>query len=178
MEQTKGQFVIAIRVENRFGVLSRVAGMFSRRGFNIDSLTVSETETNGVSRITISMQGDHYQRCQIIKQLSKLSEVMQIKVMEPAESVIREMLLIKVKSTPESRRDVMDATTVYRASIVDYSPSAMCVAVSGDPAKLNAFVELMKPYGILEICRTGVVAMDRDAVSLRDTDMHYLNDLQ
>ena len=175
MEEEK-QFIIAIRVRNGFGILTRISGMFTRRAFSIDSLTASDTEVPGIARITIAMTGTVGVRNQIIKQLSKLSDVMEVKEMAE-NSVTRELMLIKVTSTPDTRRDVMDAVTVYRASIVDYSPSALTVCISGDKAKLDAFIQLMQSYGILELCRTGCISVQRDNVTLAETDMSYITDL-
>ncbi len=169
------EFIIAIRVSNRFGVLTRVSSMFSRRGFNIDSLTVSITETPGVSRITITMQGDDGDRNQIIKQLTKLHEVLEISEMETAKSVIREFMLIKIKSNTETRQEVMDAVGVFRGNVIDYGSESIIVGISGESQKVKAFTELMEPFGILEICRTGAVALERGTDCLRLKDMNYIN---
>lgn len=155
------QFVIGILVSNVAGVLSRVSGMFTRRCFNIDSLTVGETESKGFSRITITFHGDQYVRDQIIKQLEKLHDVKEVEVFEKNETVIRELLLIKVKNSPESRQDIMTAVEIFRSKIVDYSPDALICELTGEISKINAFIELVKPYGIIEMCRTGIVALER-----------------
>lgn len=169
------QFVISIRVSNKFGVLTRVSSMFSRRGFNIDSLTVSATETPGISRMTITATGDDYDKKQIILQLNRLHEVIEICEMQYESAVIRELLVIKIKNVIENHQEVMDAINIFKASVIDYAPDSLCIEVTGESTKLNTFVDLMKPYGILEMCRTGVVALQRGADCLRDMDMGYLN---
>ncbi len=153
--------VIAVYVENKYGVLARVSGLFMRRGFNIDSLAVGETEDPDYSRITITLNGDEYVREQLINQLIKLHNVKQVKLLDNEASVERELMLIKVKNTPENRNEIMAAAEIYRARIVDYNTDYMCVEVTGEPSKVNAFVEVMKPHGIVEMCRTGVVALER-----------------
>lgn len=155
------QFVIGVIVSNVSGVLSRVSGMFTRRGFNIDCLTVGETESNGFSRITVVFHGDNDIKKRIIKQLEKLHDVKEVKVLEPHETVIRELLLIKVRNTASARQDIMTAAEVFRSKIVDYSPTALTCELTGETSKIEAFIELMKPYGILEMCRTGIVAIER-----------------
>lgn len=153
--------VIAVYVENKYGVLARVSGLFMRRGFNIDSLTVGETDDPNYSRITITMNGDEYVRDQVINQLKKLVNVKQVKLLDTGGSVERELMLLKVRNTPENRSEIMAATEIYRAKIIDYTTDAMCVEVTGEPSKIKAFIEVMKPLGIVEMCRTGVVALER-----------------
>lgn len=155
------RFVIAVYVENKYGVLARVSGMFMRRGFNIDSLTVGETHDPNFSRITVTINGDEYAREQLINQLKKLYNVKRVKLLENEITVERELMLIKVKTTPENRSEVMAAAEIYRAKIIDYNTDTMCVEVTGEPSKINAFIEVMKPLGIVEMCRTGVVALER-----------------
>ena len=135
--------------------------MFTRRGFNIDTLTVGETQSPEFSRITISMMGDEYSKTQIIKQLDKLHDVKQVEVMERDETVTRELLLIKIKNDSATRQDVLSAVDVFRSKIIVYSPDALCVEITGESSKINAFIELVKPYGIMEMCRTGLVALER-----------------
>ena len=155
------KYVFGILVANKFGVLTRVSSMFTRRGFNIDTLTVGETQSPEFSRITISMMGDEYSKTQIIKQLEKLHDVKQVEVMERDETVTRELLLIKIKNDSATRQDVLSAVDVFRSKIIDYSPDALCVEITGESSKINAFIELVKPYGIMEMCRTGLVALER-----------------
>ena len=159
------KFVIAVYVENRFGVLTRVTSMFTRRGFNIDALTVGETESPAYSRITISMSGDGYAREQMINQLRKLYNVKKVEVLVD-DSIRRELMLIKVKNDSATRADVLAAVDVYRAKVIDYTTDELCVEITGDPTKIDAFVKLMVPFGIIEMCRTGIVALERGGQTL------------
>ncbi len=161
------KFVIAVYVENKFGVLTRVTSMFTRRGFNIDALTVGETERPEYSRITISLSGDGYAREQLINQLRKLINVKKVDVLED-DCIKRELMLLKVRYTSETRADILSATDVYRAKVIDYTTDEMCIEVTGDPNKIDAFIKLMIPYGIIEMCRTGIVALDRGSENLFD----------
>ena len=163
MENNK--FVIAVYVDNKAGVLTRVTGMFTRRGFNIDALTVGETEHPEYSRITICMSGDDYAKAQMINQLKKLLVVKKVEVLDD-EPIKRELMLIKVKNESVNRSEIMTAVDVFRASVIDYSTEAMCIEVTGNPSKIDAFVKLMQPFGILEMCRTGIVALDRGTTTL------------
>ncbi|MBR2499830.1 MAG: acetolactate synthase small subunit [Clostridia bacterium] len=157
------RFVIGVYVENKFGVLARVSGLFMRRGFNIDSLTVGETEDSEYSRITITLTGDDNAFRQVVSQLKKLVNVKCVKLLEDDSIVERELMLIKVPNTPDNKSEVMAATQIYRAKIIDYTNETITAEVTGEPAKIDAFIEVMKPLGILEMCRTGVVAMERGA---------------
>ena len=148
------KFVIAVYVDNKYGVLTRVTSMFTRRGFNIDALTVGETESPEYSRITICMSGDGYAREQMINQLRKQINVKKVEVLEE-DAIKRELMLIKVKNTSEHRSEVLSAVDVFRAKVIDYTPGEMCIEVTGEPSKIDAFVRLMMPFGILEMCRTG-----------------------
>ncbi len=164
--EKKNQFVIAVYVDNKFGVLTRVTSMFTRRGFNIDALTVGETECPEYSRITISLSGDGYAREQLINQLRKLYNVKKVEVLEEA-CIQRELMLIKVRNSPAYRQEVLAAVDVYRAKVIDYTVEEMCIEITGDPSKIDAFVELMKFYDIIiEMCRTGVVALERGSTTL------------
>ena len=163
-------YIIAILVENSTGVLTRVASMFTRRGFNIHSLTVGETEDPAFSRITISAFGDEADRRQIIKQIYKLYNVKEVKVMERDASVKRELALIKLRNRSETRSDILSAVDIYRSKIIDYSPNTLCVEITGESTKIDAFINIVRPYGILEICRTGVVALERGCHYLRNLD--------
>ncbi len=159
------KFIIAVYVDNKAGVLTRVTAMFTRRGFNIDALTVGETENPACSRITIAMKGDMYAKEQLISQLKKMLVVKKVAVLEE-EPIKRELMLIKVSNKPEFRSDIMTAVDVFRASVIDYSTEGMCIEVTGSPSKIDAFVKLMQPFGILEMCRTGIVALDRGTKTL------------
>ena len=155
------KYVIAVLVANIAGVLSRVSGMFTRRGFNIDSLTVGETESSGFSRITIAFHGDEDIKDRILQQLQKLHDVREVEVLDTNVTVIRELLLIKVRNKSESRQDIMTAVEIFRSKIVDYSPTALVCELTGESSKIDAFIELLKPCGIMEMCRTGIVAVER-----------------
>ena len=161
------KFIIGLLVKNRFGVLNRISGMFSRRGFNIDSLVVGETENPEFSRMTITMTGDDYSRDQIIKQLRKIPDVNEVVEMSSETIVSRELMLIKVKTTNETRQEIMDAINVFRNKIIDYSPNVLSIEMTGESTKVDAFVELMAQYGIVELCRTGKVSMHRGLKTLR-----------
>ena len=162
--------VIAVYVENKYGVLTRVAGLFMRKGFNIDSLTVGETEDPAYSRMTITPNGNDYAREQLINQLKKLHNVKEVKLLESAlekeQNVERELLLVKVPNHPETRSEIMAAADVYRGKIIDYSVDAMVIEVTGEPLKIQAFIDVVKPIGIIEMCRTGVVSLERGATVL------------
>lgn len=160
------KFVIAVYVDNKFGVLTRVTSMFTRRGFNIDALTVGKTESDDFSRITITMYGDDAAKEQMIKQLKKLVNVKMVKLLSKESSVIRELMLIKVKNDRKTKNDIMTAVSIFRSKIIDYSANALCIEVTGDTEKLDAFIEIMKPLGIIEMCRTGIVALERGEGSL------------
>lgn len=161
----ESRFILAVYVDNTVGVLTRVTAMFTRRGFNIDALTVGETERPEYSRITITMSGDQYVRDQIINQLKKLVVVKKVEVLEDSP-IKRELMLIKLKNDAACRADIMTAVDVYRASVIDYSAEGMCIEVTGNPSKIDAFIKLMQPFGILEMCRTGIVALDRGTMTL------------
>ena len=160
------KFVIAVYVDNRFGVLTRVTSMFTRRGFNIDALTVGETECPEYSRITICLSGDGYAKEQLINQLRKLYNVKKVEVIEEKMSIKRELALIKVKNCSQTRGDVLSAVDVYRAKVIDFTTTEMCIEITGDPNKINAFIEYMKPFEIIEMCRTGIVALERGSGTL------------
>lgn len=161
MEENKLRSVIAVYVENKYGVLARVSGLFMRRGFNINSLTVGETDDPKFSRITIVINGDEYVREQLINQLKKLHNVRRVKLMHEDASVERELMLIKVRNTPENRSELMAVSEIFRAKIIDYTTDAMCVEITGEPSKIKAFIEVLEPLGIVEMCRTGIVALER-----------------
>ena len=163
MEEKK--FVIAVYVDNQAGVLTRVSSMFTRRGFNIDSLTVGETERSEYSRITICIHGDKNMQKQLVNQLTKLFVVKKVEVLED-EAIKRELMLIKVKNEALNRAEIMTAVDVFRANVIDYSNESMCIEMTGNSSKIDAFIKLLEPYGILEMCRTGIVALDRGTTTL------------
>lgn len=157
------RFVLSVLVENHAGVLSRVSGLFSRRGFNIDSLTVCETENPCQSRMTIVVKGDEYILEQIQKQLAKLVEVISIQKCEPSETCQREMALIKVRAEGVNRGIIIETCDIFRAHIVDVGIDSVIVEATGSEDKIESLIRLLKPYGILEYVKTGLTAMDRGA---------------
>ena len=155
------KYTIGLLVKNRYGVLSRISSMFSRRGFNIDSLTVGETADSTVSRMTITLTGNSHDRDQIVKQLAKLHDVITVSDMSGGEVVSRELVIIKVRADHETRQEIMNAANVFRANVVDYSPLSMMLEITGSEEKINALVAILKDYGLIEIARTGIVAVER-----------------
>ncbi len=155
------QFIVSILVNNHFGVLTRIAGLFSKRGFNIDSLTVGVTEDPEISRMTIVSTGDEYVKNQIVRQLEKLVDVKVVQLMDPNNTVPRELLIIKLAIAPDNRHEVMEAVQIFRAKVIDLAQQYVTVEITGDRKKLDAFVEYLRPYNIIEICRTGVTAVGR-----------------
>ena len=161
------RFTVAILVNNQLGVVNRVTSMFRRRQFNIHSLTVSETETMDFSRITIQSEGDDVVKQQLINQLYKLPDVSSVKELDERESVSRELMLIKMRNSPESRGEIKSAIEAFEGKILDYTKESLTIQMVGDTQKIDNFVNLMKDYEILEICRTGVVSLERGASIIR-----------
>ena len=155
------KYVLSVLVENHAGVLSRVSGLFSRRGYNIDSLTVCETNNPGQSRMTIVVKGDEYILEQIEKQLSKLVEVISIEQCKSSETCQRETALIKVKASGESRAVIIETCNIFRAHIVDVGLNSVIVEATGSEDKIESLIRLLEPFGILEFVKTGLTAMDR-----------------
>ncbi len=152
---------ISVLVENKFGVLTRVAGLFSGRGFNIDSLNVAPTQDATMSRMTIVTRGDDKTVDQIVKQLEKLVDSIQVLDFRDGEYVDRELVMIKVGVDSQSRAEVMQITDIFRARIIDVQPKSLTIQITGDESKVEKFIELMKAFGILELTRTGKVALPR-----------------
>src|SRR2546426_7993132 len=152
---------ISVLVENKFGVLTRVAGLFSGRGYNIDTLNVAPTQDPTTSRMTIVTRGDDATLEQIVKQLNKLTEVLKVQDFREGEYVDRELVLIKVGVDTKTRPEVMQITDIFRAKIVDVAHKALTVELTGNESKIGAFLELMESFGIRDITRTGKVAMPR-----------------
>jgi len=152
---------ISVLVENHFGVLAHVAGLFSSRGFNISSLAVGETEDSRFSRMTIVVAGDEKVLEQIMKQLNKLIDVIKVVDLTMQESIDRELLLVKINVTSDTRMEIMQIVQSFRAKIVDVSVHAMTVEVTGTESKVDAMLELLRPYGIKEVARTGTIALAR-----------------
>lgn len=162
------RYVLSILVNNHSGVLSRVAGLFSRRGYNIDSLSVGETENSELSRMTIAVRGDHSILEQIKKQLAKLIDVKHVSHLSSDVAIYRELLLVKVRAPQESRGSVVEIADIFKAKIVDVAPESIAMQITGDQDKNGAFLTLLEPYGILEIVRTGLTAIGRGEESLQN----------
>lgn len=153
--------VLSILVENQAGVLSRICGLFSRRGYNIDSLSVGVTEDQAVSRITIVVNCDDSVIEQIIKQVEKLIDVISIIELSEKQAVFRELALIKVNATPQTRPEIISIVDIFRANIIDVGTESLTIEITGDETKIDAFRSLMTPFGIKEIVRTGLTALCR-----------------
>lgn len=153
--------VLSVLVENHSGVLSKVSGLFSRRGYNIDSLSVGTTEDPSISRITIVVYGDNAIIEQIIKQLNKLVDVIKVLILSHDDAVYREIALIKVKASSKVRSSIIEIVNIFRANIIDINEESMIVEITGDDQKLSALVELLRPFGIIELIRTGLTALQR-----------------
>jgi acetolactate synthase-1/3 small subunit len=152
---------ISVLVENKFGVLTRVAGLFSGRGYNIDTLNVGPTHDPNTSRMTIVTRGDDATLEQIVKQLNKLVDVLDVRDFRDGEYVDRELVLVKVAVDSKTRAEVMQITDIFRAKIVDVQPTSLTIEVTGNESKIEKFIELMKTFGVLELTRTGKVALPR-----------------
>lgn len=159
---------ISALVTNRSGVLTRISGLFSRRGYNIESLSVCATEDKHLSRMTIVIGGDEYILEQIVKQLDKLLDVKKIALVHEDNSIYRELLLVKVNAKPEIRSQVVEIANIYKSKIVDLSLNAMTIENTGEPGKLDAFIKVLEPYGIMEMARTGVTALMRGDDCIKD----------
>lgn len=159
--------VLSLLVDNTSGVLSRVAGLFSRRGYNIDSLTVGETADPRYSRMTVVARGDEQILDQIVKQLAKLIDVVDIKVLEEQSSVNRELVLVKVRADAADRQSIIAIANVFRGSIIDVGKDSLIIELTGQQSKLDAFVELLRGYEILELARTGITGLSRGAEDIR-----------
>ena len=153
--------VFQLLVDNNAGVLSRITGLFSRRGYNIESITAGATFNPQITRITIVASGDEEILAQIEKQVAKLVDVRDIHELKPEKSVYRELCLIKVKSTPEKRQGVIGVADIFRAKIVDVNVDSMIVELTGNQSKIDAFIGLLQDYEILEIARTGIAGLGR-----------------
>jgi acetolactate synthase I/III small subunit len=154
--------VISVKVENKFGVLARVAGLFSARGYNIDSLTVSQTEQEDISVMTIVVRGDDRIIEQVKKQLNKLIDIIKVTDHTEYSAVQRELALVKVNAQPSKRTEVYQIAEIFRAEIVDISVKTMTLEVTGEPGRIDSFIELLRPYAIKEMIRTGRVSMGKE----------------
>jgi len=153
--------VLSVLVQNQPGVLVRVASMFSRREFNIDSLSVGVTQSPDFSRITVVVHGDEAIVNQMIKQLEKLLEVVAVQRLDASSAVYRGMTLIKVKANDSNRLDVLKLTELFRAHVIDVQSTTLIFEITGDDEKVSAFMRLLSPYGILEVIRTGLISLER-----------------
>lgn len=153
--------VLSALVENHAGVLTRISSLFSQRGYNIDSLTVSATDNPAISRITIVVDGDSRILEQIILQTAKLIETRKIFVLDQAHSLLRELLLIKLAADENNRGAIREVAEIYKAKIIDLSPSSMVLELTGEPEKIDGFLDVLRNYEILEMCRTGITALAR-----------------
>jgi len=161
-------YIIAAIVEHKPGVLYRVSNMFRRRGFNIESITVGPTEQEDLARMTITVNGDETVVEQVVKQMRKLIDVVKVRRLDPGTAVIREMALVKVH-TPDARvrSDIINYANIFRARVVDVSTDMLMIEITGDSDKINAFLDLMKPFGLEEMARTGITALSRGTRSVR-----------
>ena len=160
--------VLSLLVEDKPGLLTRVAGLFARRGFNIESLAVGPTEVPGLSRITVVVDQDDLPLEQVTKQLNKLVNVIKIVELEPSQSVQREHVLIKVRVDHQTRSHVLEAVTLFRARVVDVVTDALVIEVTGDTGKIEAFLKVLEPYGIKEIAQSGLIAIGRGSKSITE----------
>src|ERR1700761_1238242 len=159
--RTGRKHVLSILVENKPGVLSRITGLFARRGFNIDTLAVGPTEDEAVSRITLTLDGALHQMDQVTKQLHKLVNVLKIRDLEPEETLARELALFKGSADGPSRAEVMQVCEIFRAKIVDVTKRSVVIEVTGTCDKVDAFEQLVRPFGLIEMARTGEIAISR-----------------
>jgi acetolactate synthase-1/3 small subunit len=159
---------LSVLVENKPGVLARIAALFSRRGFNIDSLAVGPTEHPEISRMTVVVDVEALPLEQVTKQLNKLVEVLKVVELEPAASVQREILLVKVRTDLQSRSHVLETVQLFRAKVVDVAGDALTIEVTGNRDKLGAFLEVLEPFGIKELVQSGMVAIGRGSRSITD----------
>ncbi len=161
------RYTIAVLVKNQFGVLNRVTSMFRRRQFNISSLSVSETESSEFSRITVTFDGEDAYKQQLVNQLYKLPDVCSIKEFDINNSVSCELLLIKMANEPDCRDDIRTAASAFGAKTVDYSKDSIVFRLADDSRKIDDFIDLMRDYTILEICRTGSVSLEKGGTTIR-----------
>ncbi len=160
--------VLSLLVEDKPGLLTRVAGLFARRGFNIESLAVGKTEVPGLSRITVVVDVEDLPLEQVTKQLNKLINVVKIVELDPDNSVQREHLLIKVKVDNTTRSQILEAVTLFRARVVDVAPDALVIEVTGDSGKVQALLRMLEPYGIREMAQSGLLAIGRGSKSITE----------
>ena len=160
--------VLSLLVEDKPGLLTRVAGLFSRRGFNIESLAVGKSEIEGLSRITVVVDVEELPLEQVTKQLNKLINVIKIVELDPAQAVTREHLLIKVRVDNVTRSQILEAVNLFRARVVDVATDALVIETTGDSGKIQAFLRVLEPYGIKEIAQSGLLAIGRGSKSITE----------
>ncbi|MCU1598061.1 MAG: acetolactate synthase small subunit [Actinomycetota bacterium] len=160
--------VLSLLVEDKPGLLTRVAGLFARRGFNIESLAVGKSEIDGLSRITVVVDVEELPLEQVTKQLNKLINVIKIVELDPAQAVTREHLLIKVRVDNSTRSQILEAVTLFRASVVDVAADALVIEVTGDSGKIQALLRILEPYGIKEMAQSGLLAIGRGGKSITE----------
>ena len=160
--------VLSLLVEDKPGLLTRVAGLFARRGFNIESLAVGVTEVPGLSRITVVVDVEELPLEQVTKQLNKLVNVIKIVELDPSTSVQREHMLIKVRADNQTRSNVLEVVNLFRAQVVDYAPDALVVEITGDKGKVEAFLRALEPFGIKELSQSGLLAIGRGGKSITE----------
>lgn len=153
---------ISVLVENKFGVLTRITSLFGSRGFNIDTLNVAPTHNEKISRMTIVVVGDDQTLDQVVKQLNRLVDVKEVLDFKDGEYIDRELVLVKVKAKPADRSEIMQICDIFRSKIVDVQPGNLTIEITGGEAKVSKFVKLMKNFGIIELCRTGKIALTRE----------------
>ncbi len=153
--------IISVLVENKSGVLAKISGLFSRRGFNIESLAVGPTDDEKISRITMEVNAEEHSIEQIIKQLYKLINVIKIQELDPSNIVERELVLIKVSADSKTRPEILEIVSVFRANIVDVAKKSLMIEITGNSKKVGALEDLLRPFGILELVRTGKIACSR-----------------
>ena len=164
------QRVFSLLVDNNPGVLSRVSGLFSRRGYSIDSITAGVTADPRFTRITIVASGDELILSQIEKQVRKLEDIIEIKVLEPSDSVYRELIMVKVKANKSERSEIISVADIFRAKIVDVGKDSLTVMLTGDQSKLDALINLLEDYEILELARTGITGLSRGTFDVKMYD--------
>ena len=164
------KLVLGLLVNNEAGVLTRVSGLFARRGFNISSLSVGETQNPLFSRITIQAMGDEYVRTQLVQQLRKLHDVKVVENMELEQTICRELMLIKVNAGTETRSHVLEGANVFRAKVCDLTPTTVTMELTGTTDKLDAFITFLEPFDIIETCRTGITAIGRGEYTLKENE--------
>lgn len=160
--------VLSILVKNNPGVLNRIAGLFSRRGYNIDSLSVGKTEDENLSRMTVVVYANYDMTLQIKNQVNKLQEVIKVEDLKPLESVFRELVLLKIDSNNKNRSSIIEIANIFRANIIDISTDSLTVEITGDESKIEAIIKMLNPFGLKEIIRTGLIALHRGEKELKD----------